>query len=195
MGEQNKIPNRKQLKSGERQVRKTLDKVGKWHKWRYSQVLPYIKEGDVVLDIGCGVGYGSYILSKKAGKIIGIDDSQEAIDYANKYWLNENIEYKCQDVFGIKGQYDIIVALELIEHIKDTEKLFQKFNQWTKKYLFLTVPHISINLKTASKYHWRHFSEEDIKKYIKSINFSIEKLKLVKFGHGLAIFCIAKRNK
>lgn len=192
MSEQNKTPNRKELKSGERHIRSTLDKVGKWHKWRYREVLKYIKEGDSVLDVGCGVGYGSLILSENAKKVIGVDDSQETINYANKHWSKKNIEYQCKDAFEIEGLYNVTAAFEIIEHIKDTEKFFQKLGEITKDVLVLSVPHTNIPVK--NKFHWRHFTKKDIVKYITNIGFKVERIETPKFGHGIAVFCVARRK-
>lgn len=190
MNEQNKY-NDKSLRSGERHIRKTLDRVGKWHKWRYREALKYVTEGDIVLDIGCGVGYGSFILSENAKKVIGVDDSQETINYANLHWLKKNIEYQYKDVFEMKGLYNVTVAFEIIEHIKDTKELFYKLSEITKDTLILSVPDASIPVK--NKFHWRHFTKEDIIKYMANIGFKVERIDTVKFGNGLAIFCVARR--
>ena len=193
MSKQNKTPSRKELKSGERHIRSTLDRVGKWHKWRYGQVLPYITNKDTVLDLGCGVGYGSFILSENAKQVVGVDDSQETINYANVHWLKKNIEYICRDVFEVKRQYNVVAAFEIIEHIKDTERFFEKLAEITKDVLVLSVPHSSIRVK--NKFHWRHFTKEEITKYITNIGFKVERIETLKFGNGLAVFCVARRKR
>ena len=38
----------------------------------------------IVLDFGCGTGYGSYFISKIAKKVIAVDISKEAIDSCKK---------------------------------------------------------------------------------------------------------------
>lgn len=194
MSEQNKVPNKKELKSGERNIRSTIDKVKKWHKWRYKEALKYVKEGDIVLDVGCGVGFGSFILSENAKQVVGVDDSQEAINYAKRYWLKGNIKYYCKDAFEIKNTYNVTAAFEIIEHIRDTEEFFKKLGEITKDVLVLSVPHASIRVK--NKFHWRHFTKEEITKYVTNIGFKVERIETPKFGNrdsGLAVFCVARR--
>ena len=177
------------LKTGESSVGQTLFHCTKDQLWRYCESLDYISNNDRVLDLGCGCGYGSLILSHKAKEVIGIDNRKEIIDYANTYYKRKNIMFVCKDGLEIYGKYDVVVAFEVIEHFKDTEKIFKKLKEIAPK-IILTVPHISVPNK--NKFHYRHFSVKDIEKYMKDINFKIEKIITPKFQGGLAIFCMAR---
>ena len=53
------------------------------HIYRYNLTKKYCKN-KIVLDVGCGYGYGSFILSKICKSIIGIDLSKKAIHIAKK---------------------------------------------------------------------------------------------------------------
>lgn len=184
----------KRLGSGERQVRPTLEGIERWHKWRYEEAKKYFDEKDSVVDLGSGCGYGTFILAQKATRVVGIDDSEEAIEYANKYYKLDNIEFISGDLFNMKDLFDTTVAFEIIEHVKDIDKIFDLIRLITKKKIILSVPHVSIPVK-VSKWHWRHFTEEDIGQQIERIGFNNEILKLVTFQRGLAVFCIAIKKK
>lgn len=54
-----------------------------------------ISENSSLMDLGCGSGEVSQILSKHAGKVYAIDGSAEMIDFAPKI---ENIEYQVVDL-------------------------------------------------------------------------------------------------
>ena len=55
------------------------------HVHRYNTTLQYILSSDKVLDIACGNGFGSYILSQKTNNIvIGGDISKETVCKKNK---------------------------------------------------------------------------------------------------------------
>lgn len=74
-----------------------------------------------VLDIGCGGGLVSESLSKMGANVTGIDADQNAIsvakDHAKKSELK--IDYKCDDITNLDKKFDVICALEIIEHVKD----------------------------------------------------------------------------
>ena len=53
------------------------------HLKRYDFAVRYC-DGKRVLDIGCGVGYGSLHLANKATMVIGVDNATEAVQYAQK---------------------------------------------------------------------------------------------------------------
>lgn len=192
MSEQNKT-NNKSLCSGERHVRSTLDKVKKGVLMRYKEALKYVTDRNEILDLGCGVGYGCYILSEKAKRVVGIDDSQETINYAKKHWSRKNVEYQCKDVFEVKGKYDTVVALEIIEHIRDTKELFKKLSEVAKDMLILSVPHTSrVIKKTASNFHWKHFTEEEIINCLIYAGFKVEKIETLKTKN---VFCVARKKR
>jgi len=134
----------KSLRSGERQVAQTLQGVEEWHRWRYLETLKYI-EGKDVLDVGCGVGYGSYIMAENAKSVFGLDDSQEAIDQAWEYFVGGNINYYCCDFLKVKiealSTQNALVAFEVIEHIQDTEPVFKKFKELDPELIIISTPH------------------------------------------------------
>lgn len=76
-----------------------------------------------VLDAGCGVGYGSFLFSKAgAKKVVGIDISSEAIEYARVMYESSVVKFHTQDVEKISqtiGQFERVVAFEVIEHLND----------------------------------------------------------------------------
>ncbi len=66
------------------------------------KALEYVTEEDIVLEVGCADGVTSYLLSKKAKKVVGIDKSKEAIERALKRWKKENLEFYLMDGFDIR---------------------------------------------------------------------------------------------
>lgn len=90
------------------------------HYQRYYSVLPLVK-GKRVLDAACGEGYGSSIMASVAGKVIGLDISQDAIDRASKqYKEHSNLQYVVGDVSNLPfpdSSIDVVVSFETIEHI------------------------------------------------------------------------------
>lgn len=72
-----------------------------------------------VLDIGCGFGYGSHLMRKAGHVVMGIDNSSEAIEYAEEHYPGA---YFVKDIEGDKSFYsgfDFAVCLETLCHLVD----------------------------------------------------------------------------
>ena len=78
--------------------------------------------GRRVLDAGCGSGYGAAKLAVEAREVLGIDVSQEAVDYAREYYQAPNLRFDrgdCLNIPAADGSFDLVVAFEIIEHLSD----------------------------------------------------------------------------
>jgi len=106
-----------------------------------------------IVDIGCGSGVGSNILSQEADMVWGIDKNEFSIEFAKEAFTREKngIYYSSQltfDVIDIMKEnrelmnFDIVVAIEIIEHIYDShtflQQLIHKFTKKDKKGNYLT---------------------------------------------------------
>lgn len=74
-------------------------------------VLPYIHDGDVIADIGCGPGYYSLKLSRMfpKSKIIAVDPNENAISYLKRRIKNgriTNITPVCESANSMKSILD-----------------------------------------------------------------------------------------
>jgi SAM-dependent methyltransferase len=96
---------------------------------RYKLVSTYA-ENRTVLDIGCGYGYGSYILSQKARLVIGIDTNRNCVDAAKQRYYRNNLNFVHADALqflkSISSKFDVIVMFEVIEHIWQGEQLLHQ---------------------------------------------------------------------
>ncbi|ACB85833.1 class I SAM-dependent methyltransferase [Natranaerobius thermophilus] len=79
-----------------------------------------------VLDIACGVGYGSKILasSQKVREVLGVDLCPETIEYARNHYNNPKVSYRIGDTLDETlpeklGTFDCVVSLETMEHVED----------------------------------------------------------------------------
>ncbi|QOY85825.1 class I SAM-dependent methyltransferase [Paludibaculum fermentans] len=79
-----------------------------------------------VLDIACGMGYGSFELSKHAARVVGLDVSEEAVNSARERYQSANLQFltaPAQQIPLDDHSFDLIVAFEVIEHLSDWEEL------------------------------------------------------------------------
>jgi SAM-dependent methyltransferase len=102
-----------------------------------------------ILEIGCSYGYLSYALKKEGHDVLGIDCSKKAINFAKlnfgEYYKNVSIEK-----LSPNETFDIILAIEIMEHLKDPVKFIKKCNQLlkTKGILIIATPNKDSKLKS-----------------------------------------------
>lgn len=92
------------------------------HLVRY-QFAARLAAGKRVLDVACGVGYGSKLLAEThpTAHIQGIDLSAAAIDFARQHHPAPNLRYTVGSALELPfedGSFDLVVAFEFIEHIE-----------------------------------------------------------------------------
>jgi SAM-dependent methyltransferase len=95
------------------------------HIMRYAWATQYAW-GKTVTDLGCGTGYGSYLLSMVARNVIGVDIDMSAIHYAIQHFQADNLSFIAQDISGSHvpiGQ--LYTAFEVLEHVDDPGLLVQ----------------------------------------------------------------------
>ena len=80
-----------------------------------------------ILDIGCGGGLVSESLAQMGMQVTGIDADANAIDVAKAHAKTSelDISYICGDAQDLDEQYDVVVALEIIEHVRDIEEFIE----------------------------------------------------------------------
>jgi SAM-dependent methyltransferase len=93
------------------------------HLKRYEFALPWCA-GKEVLDAGCGVGYGTAELATAALRAVGVDRSEDAVEYARRRYAAPNVEFRVGDVTALPDEdatYDVVCSFETIEHLPDRE--------------------------------------------------------------------------
>ncbi len=142
------------------------------HVERYKYALNFAKDC-TVLDIACGTGYGSYELTKEAQRVIGVDLSQESIDYAKANYVTGNLEYlnaSATDELFAENTFDLICSFETIEHLDQPDRSIYLNNmaKWLKPngILLLSTPNKKITSpftkKPLNKYHVLEFTEKNL---------------------------------
>ena len=78
-------------------------------------------EGKRALDVGCGAGLLAEPLARLGAQVIGIDASPEVIAVAREHAAGAGLEidYRSGDVQQLDGQFELVTAMEVIEHVAD----------------------------------------------------------------------------
>jgi len=89
-----------------------------------------------VLDLGCGEGYGSFILSKHAQRVVGVDSADEAIEHARRTYARSNLEFLKASILSVpieeEQSFDVVVCFEVLEHVAEHEDLLTEIKRLLK---------------------------------------------------------------
>ena len=121
--------------TGERYVPEQKGNIQLEHLHRYAVAYECVK-GKAVLDIACGEGYGSMLLSYNASHVIGVDISKEVIDFARAKYHKDNIDFKtgtCDKIPLEDSSIDVVVSFETIEHHDQHEAMMREIKRVLKK--------------------------------------------------------------
>jgi ubiquinone/menaquinone biosynthesis C-methylase UbiE len=142
--------------------------------------------GKKVLDIACGIGYGSQImLDAGASSVTGVDISRQAIEAAHKKY--PNVCFRAGDItaFSDDHLYDVIVTFETIEHVDDYIGALENLRRLLSSdgMLIISTPNRTVNSpecktindRPPNPFHLREFTAHEMRKALFSSGFTVVK--------------------
>ena len=148
---------------------------------RYRFISQFIEKTDNTLDIACGKGAGTRIISDFAKEVFGIDCDEKYINDAKSKFSKPNLKF----VLGsdelleeFKEQFDKVICTHTMEHVSD-DKLFLKRIKYSLKpngKLILEVPRLCPYPlgKPLWPDHKREYEKDSLGKLIQKAGFEIE---------------------
>ena len=105
-----------------------------------------------ILDIGCGGGLLSEPMRRLGAEVVGIDASQKNINVAKIHAKKNNldIKYYCNspENFEIKTKFDVILNMEIIEHVEDVDHFLKSSSNLLKKNGIMFIATLNKTLKS-----------------------------------------------
>ena len=157
-----------------------------------------------ILDIGCGGGLLSEPMSRLGAKVTGIDASEKNIKIANAHLKKSKlkINYICaspESLKTTKEQFDVILNMEIVEHVDDVELFIKKSSELLKKKGLMFVATLNKTLKSyifaivgaeyilrwlpIGTHEWEKFVEPSkLIEYGKRNSLKLEKINGMKFN-------------
>ena len=154
-------------------------------------------KGVNILDIGCGGGLLSEPMCRLGANVTGIDASMKNINIAKIHAKKDNlkINYLCSspEKLKIKKKFDVILNMEIIEHVEDIQfflnscsKLLNKngvmfvatINKTLKSYIFAIVgAEYVLRWLPIGTHEWEKFvNPKDLENILKKNNLSLNRL-------------------
>src|SRR5437588_363103 len=86
--------------------------------------------GRRVIDMACGEGYGSEVLSRTAASVTGVDANPDAHEHAALRYRRQNLRFErgMVEMYGEPASYDAVVFLQTIEHVQQPKAVLEHFN-------------------------------------------------------------------
>jgi 2-polyprenyl-6-hydroxyphenyl methylase/3-demethylubiquinone-9 3-methyltransferase len=132
-----------------------------------------------ILDIGCGGGLLSEPMSRLGASVVGIDASKKNIEVA-KFHAKKNklkINYICAspEILKIQKKFDVILGMEIVEHVEDINFFIKKSSELLKKNGLMFIATLNKTLKSymfaivGAEYilRWLPIGTHDWNKFIK----------------------------
>ena len=105
-----------------------------------------------ILDIGCGGGLLSEPFSRLGANVTAIDASKKNIEVAKFHAKKNNlkINYKCisPENLKVKKKFDVVLNMEIAEHVSDLDFLIKKSSELVKKNGLMFVATLNKTLKS-----------------------------------------------
>jgi len=156
-----------------------------------------------ILDIGCGGGLLSEPMTRLGANVTGIDASSKNINIAKHHAKKNNlkINYICSspEKLKIKKKFDVILNMEIVEHVDDinffinsSSKLLKKnglmfvatLNKTLKSYMFAIIgAEYVLRWLPIGTHDWEKFVKPvDLKNILHKNNLKLEKLDGMNFN-------------
>lgn len=141
------------------------------HLERYRFALKHVQPGRL-LDLACGVGYGSYFLAADdtglISEIVAVDNNKDVIAYAKSRYSHPRIKYAEADalLFDDPEKFSTIVAFETIEHMKTPRLFLDRLYSLLLPggVLLLSAP--TVPTADLNPHHFSDFTESSLRKLV-----------------------------
>ena len=136
------------------------------------------------MDIGVGTGRNSKILLEKGMKVYGVDISEKMMERAKEKLHRKKIKFILADVgkeIPFKDNYfNFIICFRVLKYIPNWKKTIKEVSRTLKGggIFLLEIPNFySISYFGTNKANYYLFRFNEIKKFIKNLNFDIVEIK------------------
>lgn len=157
-----------------------------------------------LLDVGCGGGLISVPMARLGAKVTSLDASHENIKTLKVYAEKNGIELSAQaalveDFVKTKSQFDVVLALEIVEHVDNPELFIECLAKLVKPNGILILSTINKNLKSLAlakfgaeyvlnwapvgTHDWRKFiTPDDLSSMVKNSGLSLRDISGMTFS-------------
>ncbi len=144
----------------------------------YEFVKPLITGKDV-LDVGCGLAYGTALMAESAKKITGIDYDQTTVeDNRQRYNSVQNLDFKHGSVPPLPfpdQAFDVVTAFHFIEHVHPRKEFIKECLRVVRPggKVIISTPNIKKSL-ARNPFHVHEYTFDEMNKEVSLFTNQIE---------------------
>ncbi len=152
------------------------------HLFAYEFAKQYLNENLLVLDVGCGEGYGASYISDTL-RVMAVDVNKEIIKRARIKYANRSVNFMVYDGINLpfaNESFDAIISFQVIEHVEDDKRFISEIYRILKnKGLFIiTTPNkrnrLGFRQKPWNIFHKREYNFKELKTVLKRCFTNVE---------------------
>jgi SAM-dependent methyltransferase len=162
------------VRDGERQVAPDLSGIRRDHLARYEWVASRLAKRATIIDLACGIGYGSSILADAGAKVFAFDNDAEAIAYGSKHYHRRSVSFSVKDATKVRKlpAADAAVCFETIEHLEHPLELLKKLRR-SAPVLYASVPNEDRFPWRNYRFHFRHYTAAQFAELLAEAGFEV----------------------
>lgn len=160
-------------------------KVEDWHWWYRTrrdildsilEALPLDRERSLLLDIGCGTGGGSLVLSRY-GRAVGLDASLNSFTMAPERPYTHRVVGSAEVLPFADEVFDVVCALDVIEHVDDDVAACREIRRVLRPggtaIVFVPAFQVLWGWNDTQAGHRRRYTKETLRRTIEAAGLSV----------------------
>ena len=157
-----------------------------WYR-RHLVVYEWIAErcrGLDVVDLACGEGYGTDVLSRSARSVVGVDANPEAHEHARLKYTRPGVRFVRELVEAYAEPADAIVFLQTIEHVQNPGEILDRLRSLLRPggVAYVSTPNVLTlapdGRKSGNPWHVKEYRADEFRALCEASFDSVELLGL-----------------
>jgi SAM-dependent methyltransferase len=134
-----------------------------------------------VIDMACGEGYGSDVLARTAGAVVGVEANPEAFEHARLRYVNPRIRFEKALIEQYSEPCDAIAFLQTIEHLREPGPVLDNFSAMvtgSRPVVYISTPNVSTladgKQHSGNPWHVREYMPDEFRRLCEQHFGSVE---------------------
>ncbi len=164
---------------------KKFGPASRWLRWLVEKAIMEVDARSIgsALDVGCGEGTLTAHLSHllPAAQIRGIDFSDTGVRIAIETYGSGKVEFECLPIQEETGEYDLVSAFEVLEHIEDWKPFLAEMAKRSRRYLLVSFPTGRMRPFEVHVGHYRNFAKGEMEAAMAELGFAPKTIRYAGF--------------